>query len=157
MFELTTPWWELIGRVTVIYVSLLFLLRLSGKRQLGQLTPMDLLTMLLVSETVSPALTAGDDSVTGGLIAAAALVALSVGIAAASYSSRRFERVVEGSPVILIRDGVIDRRVMAAERITDAELAIALRREGIEHSSEVRLAVVEPSGEISCLPSVRSG
>ncbi|MGK2964303.1 MAG: DUF421 domain-containing protein [Tepidiformaceae bacterium] len=151
MFELATPWWELILRVTVIYCALLFLLRLSGKRQLGQLTPMDLLTMLLVSETVSPALTAGDDSVPGGLIAAATLVGISVAIAGASYRSRRFEKAVEGTPVVVVRDGVIDRRVMRRERITDTELQIALRQQGIRDIADVRLAVVEPSGEISCL------
>lgn len=151
MFELTTPWWELIARVSLIYCSLLFLLRLSGKRQLGQLTPMDLLTVLLVSETVSPALTAGDESVAGGVTAAATLVVLSVAVAGASYRSRRFERLVEGSPVVVIRDGIVDRRVMASERITDTELEIALRRQGVEQSSDVRLAVVEPSGEISCV------
>ena len=149
MFEMTADWWEIVVRVIAIYVFLLALLRISGKRQLGQLAPMDLLTLLLLSETVSPALTAGDESLTGAGLAAGTLIALTVVMAILTFKLRWFERVSEGAPQVLITDGSVDTKVMAAERITVQELDTALRKNGIAKLSEVTLAVVEPSGEIS--------
>jgi len=110
---------------------------------------MDLLTILLLSETVSPALTAEDSSVSAGMIASATLVGLAVLVAILTYRSRVFERVVEGVPAVLVTDGTVHQRVMAAERITQQELEVALRESGVESVSEVRLAVVEPSGKIT--------
>lgn len=149
MFEMTADWWEIIFRVTAIYLFLLILVRVSGKRQLGQLAPMDLLTVLLVSETVSPALTAGDDTLTAGALAAGTLFALTVLVALLTFRSRWFERVTEGTPEVLITDGQLDPKVMAAERITMQELDTALRKNGIGALGDVTLAMVEPSGEIS--------
>lgn len=149
MFELTADWWELIVRVSLIYVFLAVLLRLSGKRELGQLGPLDLLTMLLISETVSPALTAGDDSVTAAMIASATLVVLTVALAAAMYASRFIERVVDGEPRLLVNDGQLLRKAARAERITKSELEAALRKQGLTSLDEVETAFVETDGEIS--------
>jgi uncharacterized membrane protein YcaP (DUF421 family) len=149
MFELSTDWWAIVARVVLVYLFLLLLMRLSGKRQIGQLTPMDLLTVLLVSETVSPSLTADDTSLTGGAIAAGTLFALSFVIAVGSYRSRRFERAVEGAPVVLVEDGILRPHVLASERITMQELEMALRIHGVGSMSDVILGVVETSGEIS--------
>jgi uncharacterized membrane protein YcaP (DUF421 family) len=149
MFELTTDWWAPTVRVSVVYVFLLVLMRLSGKRQLGQITPMDFLTILLVSETVSPALTDDDTSLTAGAIAAGTLFVISFVIAVGSYRSRRFERAVEGAPVVLVEDGKLKPEVLASERITMQELETALRAHGVARLSDVTLGVVETSGEIS--------
>jgi len=90
------------GRVVVIYVALLVLLRLSGRRELSELSPMELLTMLLLSETVSPAITGGDASLAGGLVAAVTLILLNVASSVLVFRSRLAERVIEGHPSILI-------------------------------------------------------
>jgi uncharacterized membrane protein YcaP (DUF421 family) len=142
---------EVVGRVVVIYAALLLLLRLAGRREMSELSPMDLLTMLLVSETVSPALTGGEESVFGGLIAAATLFGLTVVIARATFRSKRLERLVEGDPVLLVEDGRIARPVMKRFRITDAELATAIRENGVASVDDVERAYVEPDGKISVL------
>src|SRR5690606_36035391 len=104
MFELQTAWWEIVLRIAIIYFGLLVMVRVSGKRQLGQITPMDLLTMLVLAETVSPALTGEDPTVTAGLIAAATLIGITFGVGWVSYHSRWFERFTEGTPIVVIQD-----------------------------------------------------
>ncbi len=149
MFAMTADWWEIIVRVVAAYAFLLVLMRISGKRQLGQLTPMDLLTVLLISETVSPALTASDDSLTAGALASGTLFGLALVVAAVTYRSALAERVLEGTPALLIQDGVLRPEVMARERITAQELEIALRRAGIQSIESVLLGMVEPDGDIT--------
>ena len=149
MFEMTADWWEIIVRVVLVYAGLLFMVRLSGKRQLGQLAPMDLLTLLLVSETVSPALTGEDSSVTGGMLAAGTLFVLTFIIALLAFRFRGFEAISEGTPRVLISDGRLDESLMASERITVQELGTALRMNGVSSMDQVMLAMVEPSGVIS--------
>ena len=149
MFEMSADWWEIIVRVVLVYAGVLVLVRLSGKRQLGQLAPMDLLTLLLVSETVSPALTGDDSSLTGGAIAVGTLFAMTFVVAVLAYRWRGFEAWTEGTPRVLISDGVLNENVMAAERITVQELGTALRMNGVSKLEDVMLAMVEPSGVIS--------
>ena len=149
MFQMTAEWWEIIVRVVAVYIFLMVLVRISGKRQLGQLAPMDLLTILLVSETVSPALTADDDTLTAAAFAAGTLFALTFLFAWLTYRMRWFERVTEGTPKVLITDGRLDTNVMASERITTQELGTALRAHGLTSIGDVTLAMVETSGEIS--------
>jgi uncharacterized membrane protein YcaP (DUF421 family) len=151
MFEPTADWWEIIFRVSLLYLFLLTFLRISGKRELGQLGPMDLLTMLLIAETVSPALTAEDDSLTTAMIASGTLFILTIAMATATYFSRIVERVVEGAPRVLVRAGVLDDDVQRAERITDSELEAAMRKQGLRSLAQVDEAVVETDGQISFL------
>jgi uncharacterized membrane protein YcaP (DUF421 family) len=149
---MTNAWWEPVIRVAIVYLFLLVLMRLSGKREMGQIAPMDLLTMLLVSETVSPALTAGDNSVTTAMIASGTLLVLTVALATATYASRRFKRVVEGRPRPLVRDGVLDTTTLRSERITDQELGTALRKAQLRGIDEVESAVVETDGQMTFIP-----
>jgi uncharacterized membrane protein YcaP (DUF421 family) len=149
MFDPQANLLEILLRVAVVYVVLLAMLRLSGKRQLGQLSPMDLLTMLLISETVSPALTAGDDTLTTGMVAAATLVVLTVVVGWLSYRFGWFERLVEGLPARLIENGQLERKTLERERITRQELDTALHRSGVQTIDEVALGTVEPDGEIT--------
>jgi uncharacterized membrane protein YcaP (DUF421 family) len=139
---------EIVARVAIVYVALLAMLRLAGRRALSDITPMDMMVLLLVSETVSPALTAGDESLTGGLVAAATLIALSVLASVISFRSRRFERVVGGQPETLIRDGKVDAEMMRRHRITDDDLRTALHEGGVLAVDEVRRAFVEADGQI---------
>jgi len=103
---------EVIVRVTVIYVFLMVLLRFSGKKEIGQLEPMDLLTMLLISETVSPALTASDDSVTVAGVASGTLIGLTVIFSHLTFRSRTMENVVQGKRAVLIKNGKVIERVL---------------------------------------------
>ncbi|HLL12144.1 MAG TPA: hypothetical protein VK570_13870, partial [Rubrivivax sp.] len=95
MFELSVPWWELAARAALIYVALLVFVRVSGKRTVGQFTPFDLLVVMLMSEAVSNALHGGEESVVGGLIVAATLVALNMLASFATSRSEKMEHVLE--------------------------------------------------------------
>lgn len=145
-----TPLLEIVIRVVVVYAGLVLLLRvLAGQRELGQLTPLDLLAMLLLSETVSPVFTRQDDSLVAGLVAATTLVAATALIGRLTHRSRRVERLLEGDPVPLVRDGRVDEAACDRHRITERELGTALRKQGVADVEEVRLAVLEPDGTIS--------
>jgi uncharacterized membrane protein YcaP (DUF421 family) len=152
MFVNETPLLEIVARVVVIYLTLLVFVRFAGKREVGQLGPMELLSMLLLSETVSPALTAQDISLPASLTAAATLLLLTGIVGRLTYRSRTMERLIEGTPTNLITDGVVNDRARRAERISDQELQMALREEGMESPAEVKAAYVEPTGRITIIP-----
>src|SRR2546429_9360230 len=105
MWRLSMPWWELVLRVVIIYAFLLVLLRLSGKRQVGQLAPFDLVLLLVLSNSVQNAMNGGDNSVLAGLISAGALVLMNYLVGFATYRSKRLEALVEGRPEGLIPNG----------------------------------------------------
>ena len=149
MFAPRMAVWEIVARVTAIYVMLLVLVRCAGKREVGQLGPLDLLAMLVLSETVSPVLTGQDTSLGAGLVASATLLGLCATVGRLVYWFPRFERVVEGSPVVLVENGRLRAAAGRAERITAVELAHALRRAGIADLEDVAQAVVETNGEIT--------
>jgi uncharacterized membrane protein YcaP (DUF421 family) len=128
------------------------MIRLAGKREVGQLAPVDLLGMLLLSEMVSPALTSNDTSVAGALVAAAALLATSVAVSRVAYWYPRAERWIEGAPTPLISDGTLLPDAVRSERISVHDLEAALRRHGLERVDQVRRAVVETNGEITIVP-----
>src|SRR5687767_14647095 len=127
------------------------LLRVSGRRELSQLGPMDLLAMLLLSETVSPALTGGDDSVTGGLVAASTLMALCVLTSWIAFRSKRADHVIQGEVVKLIDQGRVNRKAMHDFRIGGDDLRTALHQHGMVHINEVARAYLEPDGEITMI------
>jgi uncharacterized membrane protein YcaP (DUF421 family) len=147
-----TPLLEIVARVAIVYGALIVLLRLVGRREVGQLTPLDLLAMLLLSETVSPALTADDDSLPAVLTAATTLVVLVALVGRLGFRSRRVERWMEGEPVPLIEHGRVNRHACDKHRVTDQELASAVRKQGVATIEEVGLAMLEPDGTISVIP-----
>jgi len=122
MFELDLDWWELVARGAIVYCALLLMMRLSGRRTVGQFTPFDLLVVMLLSEAVSNSLTGGDDSLFGGLIIAAKLVALTVLFAFLTSRSKKIERLIEGSPVLIGRDGVFFDNVMKGCRLSQSDI-----------------------------------
>ena len=142
---------EILLRVSVIYVACFVLLRLSGRREMAELGPMDLLTMLLLSEAVSPALTGGDESVTGGLFAAVLLIGFGVGTSWLSMRSRRFDALVEGRAKLLIRNGRVNAAVLREERITDEDLRAKLHEHGLLNVGDVARAYVEADGQITII------
>lgn len=140
------------ARVAIIYAMLLCLLRLSGRRTMSDVTPMDIMVMLLVSETVSPALTAGDDSLTVGLVAAGTLVAIASVTSWLVFRSRGAEILISGRTERLIKDGRVDEEVLRRYRITDEDLDMALHQAGVLRVDHVARAYIEPDGEITVVP-----
>lgn len=149
MFDLSVPWWELILRSAVVYFSLLFLLRISGKRQLGQLSPFDLMLLLIVSEAVQNSIVGSDNSLIGGLIAVTTLILVNYVIGLMTFKNRRFEDMVEGRPQVLIHEGKVFEDIMLDARLTHQELKSALRHLGYFELKEIKLAILENNGTIS--------
>ena len=145
-------WWELIVRAVVVYGFLLVLLRMTGKRQVGQLAPFDLVLLLVLSNAVQNSMNGGDNSITGGLILAAALVGLNWGVGWLTYHSKTAEAWIEGRPVIVIHDGKTSDRALRSVQMTRHELEAALRAEGCAGPEEVRFAVVENNGQLTVIP-----
>jgi uncharacterized membrane protein YcaP (DUF421 family) len=149
MWNMAIPWWEFLVRAAIVYVFLIVLLRLSGKRQVGQLAPFDLVLLLVLSNAVQNSMNGGDNSVVGGMISAATLVALNWGFGFATYRSKRLERLIEGRPQIVVHDGHVYRDVMEREKLTHHELDAALRAAGCASLADVHFAVLENNGQIS--------
>lgn len=138
-------------RTTAIYALVLIGVRLSGKREVGQMTPFDLTLLLLISNSVQNAMTGPDNSLLGGVIAASTLLILNYFIADLSGVNRRFRRLIQGQPSLLIHDGKIIETHLAKEHVSMDELQRALREHGISSYHDVALAVLEVDGSISCL------
>lgn len=139
------------ARTGVVYLALLVGLRLTGKRQVGQLTPFDLLLLLLLANAVQNAMTGPDTSVAGGLVAAATLFVVNAGVAWTARRSRRAERLVEGTATLLIRHGRTLDANLAREEITREDLLRALREHGVDRVEDVRSAILEVDGTVSVL------
>src|SRR5207342_3514619 len=126
-------------RTAVIYGVVLVGMRLSGKREVGQMTPFDLTLLLLLSNSVQNAMTGPDTSVLGGVIAASTLLGLNYLVADVSGGSRRFRRLIQGQPTLLIHDGKTIEAHMAREHVSMDELHRALREHGINSCDQVAL------------------
>jgi len=148
MFDMDLPWWEFIVRGAVVYLVLLVMVRISGRRTVGQFTPFDLLVVMLLSEAVSNSLSGGDDSLSGGLIIAATLIALNTLVAVVSAYSRRMSVILDGTAVLIGRDGVFFDKVVRHCRITAEDLDQALRAAGCTRA-EMQCAFLEADGEIT--------
>ncbi len=149
MFNLSVPWWEFIVRGVVIYLFLLVLLRVTGKRQISQMSPFDLVLLLILSNAVQNSMNAGDNSLVGGIISATTLVALNYVIGMATFRSKRVERLVEGRAQLIVHDGKVFEDVMREASITREELETMLREAGFFALKDVRLAILETNGKIS--------
>jgi uncharacterized membrane protein YcaP (DUF421 family) len=142
---------EILLRTAVIYLLVLIGVRISGKREVGQMTPFDLTLLLLLSNSVQNAMTGPDTSLAGGVVAASTLLILNYLIAEASGTNRRFRRFVQGQPSLLVHDGKVIDSHMAREHVSMDELHRALREHGISCIEQTALAVLEVDGSISCL------
>ena len=146
------PLWEKIIRSVVVYLFILAAFRFTGKRQVGQLTPFDLVVLLLISNVVQNAVIGPDNSLTGGLIGAVVILALNWAIVELTYRSKRARRLLEASPTLLVHNGRILHDNLARERVTLDDLHAALRRAGVVEAAHVRFAVLEENGAISVVP-----
>jgi uncharacterized membrane protein YcaP (DUF421 family) len=152
MLNMSVHWWELIVRSVVVYTSLIVILRLSGKRQVGQLAPFDLVLLLVLSNSVQNSMNGGDNSLIGGLISAVTLIALNYGVGFATFKSKRLEAIIEGRPVTLIHNGHVLEDVLAQTQLTHHELDAALRQSGYACVDDVQRAILENNGSITVIP-----
>jgi uncharacterized membrane protein YcaP (DUF421 family) len=149
LWEVSFPHWEFVLRAVIVYCYVLFLLRLAGKRQVGQMGVGELVALLLISNAVQNAMNGGDNSVTGGLILATALIGLSIGVEYATFKSKRLEGLLQGRPTVLVRHGRILHRNLEKERLSLRELKVLLRKQGVHDISEIEDAVLESDGFVS--------
>ena len=149
MFVLTLPVLEKILRPMVVYAFLVVGLRLSGKRELVQLNPFDLVVLLTLSNTVQNAIIGDDNSVTGGLIGATSLLIVNYLVVRFLYNHRSLDQLIEGRADVLIEDGKVKTRHLRRELITMAQLEAAARKQGFDSLGEVQQCVLEPGGTIS--------
>ncbi len=148
MFVLGLPILEKILRPVIVYAFLVISLRLAGKRELAQLNPFDLVVLLTLSNTVQNAIIGEDNSVTGGIIGASALLAVNALVVRFLYTHRKLDELVEGSPDVLIVDGKVRTRYLRRELITLAQLEAAARKQGFESLAEVQQCILEPGGTL---------
>jgi uncharacterized membrane protein YcaP (DUF421 family) len=146
MFHLPLPVAEKLLRPVVVYLVLVVLLRIFGKRELAQLNPFDLVVLLSLSNTVQNAIIGDDNSVTGGVIGAFSLLAINWLVVRLLFKSQRLTRTLEGSSTVLIRNGKIDQRALEKESLTREELLSVLHRQGFEGIHQVHRCELEPNG-----------
>jgi uncharacterized membrane protein YcaP (DUF421 family) len=146
MFQLPLPILEKLLRPVIVYLVLVLLLRLFGKRELAQLNPFDLVVLLSLSNTVQNAIIGDDNSVTGGLIGAFSLLAINWLVVRVLFRSRRLTRAFEGQATVLVRNGQIDQKALARESLTREELLDVIHRQGFEDFHQVHKCELEPNG-----------
>lgn len=148
MFELNLPWWEFVLRGAIVYLVLLAIVRISGKRTIGQFTPFDLLVVVLLSEAVGGSMVGGDESVLGGLIVAVTLLSLNVAISYTASRNQRLEEMLEGCEVLLGRNGRLFEDVMKHHRIGKNEIDRVLHANDMS-LDEMELLILETDGSIN--------
>jgi|SRR6202047_2798251 uncharacterized membrane protein YcaP (DUF421 family) len=149
MFVLGLPILEKILRPIIVYIFLIVGLRLSGKRELVQLNPFDLVVLLTLSNTVQNAIIGDDNSVTGGILGATSLLVINYLVVRFLYDHRKLDQLVEGSSDVLIEDGKVRTQHLKKELITMEQLSAAARKQGFGSLSEVQQCVLEPGGTLT--------
>jgi uncharacterized membrane protein YcaP (DUF421 family) len=152
VFDLSTPWWEIILRTAVVYVVVLLLLRVAGKRELGQMSPVDLVVILVIANAVQNAMTGGDNSLIGGVIAASTLVGMNLVFGRVAHRIPYLEHLFESEPTPLIKDGKPIKRNLDHENVNLEELMMAAREHGVDEIEKVDAAYLERDGSISIIP-----
>jgi uncharacterized membrane protein YcaP (DUF421 family) len=146
MFHLPLPILEKLARPVLVYLVLVVLLRVFGKRELAQLNPFDLVVLLSLSNTVQNAIIGDDNSVTGGIIGAFGLLAINWLVVRVLFNSPKMTRLLEGRASVLVSDGQIDVKALARESLTREELIAVIHKQGFEDFHSVRKCQLEPNG-----------
>jgi uncharacterized membrane protein YcaP (DUF421 family) len=149
MFVMSLPVLEKILRPVIVYIFLVIMLRLSGKRELVQLNPFDLVVLLTLSNTVQNAIIGEDNSVTGGILGATSLLAINYLVVRFLYSHKTLDQLVEGNADILMEGGKVRTEHLKKELITVAQLEAAARKQGFVSLAEVDQCILEPGGTLS--------
>ena len=145
------PALNLAVRAVVVFLAVLILLRLSGKRQVGQMGATELVALLLISNAVQNSMNGGDNSLIGGLLLAVVLILMTIGISFLTYRSRTFAALFEGTPRLVIHDGRVIEKALSKERMCETELRTLLRKQGVHHFKDVKSAVLESDGTLSLI------
>lgn len=146
------PVWEKILRSVVVYLFLLLAFRFMGKRQVGQLTPFDLIVLLIIANVVQNAVIGNDNSLGGGLLGAVVILSLNWAVVMATYRFKSLRRLMAGEPTLLVHNGRVFHDRMEREHISIDDLNAALRKSGVADLLQVRFAVLEENGQISVIP-----
>lgn len=152
VFDLSIPAWEIVVRTVVVYVTVLLLLRVAGKRELGQMSVIDLVVILVIANAVQNAMNGGDNSLIGGIIAAATLVAMNVLLERIGRRIPFFSRLFIEEPTLLLQDGAVIQAHLDREHVEREEIEMAAREHGIASLDDVSAAILEPDGSISIIP-----
>jgi uncharacterized membrane protein YcaP (DUF421 family) len=142
---------EKVFRSLIVYIFLLVVFRLIGKRQVGQMTPFDLIVLLMISNVLQNAMIGPDNSVSGGLLGASTILVANWLISRVAATNRKFERAVEGVPTVLVHHGHVIEANLRKENFSREDLVSNLRSQGVFDMEEVRAAILEPSGKLSVL------
>lgn len=158
MFTLdeTATWIEKILRPMIVYAALIFLLRVFGKRELGQLNPFDLVVILSLSNTVQNAIIGADNSLVGGIVGAAALLGINYSVAVIKFKSRRFESLIEGNPLKIIENSKVDEAAVRRELLTKEDLDTIAHREGLDSADDIEKCVLDPNGSFLVAGNTRT-
>ena len=151
LFGMSMPWWEFVLRAVVVYGVVLVLVRLSGKRTVGQFTPFDLLLVVLLGNAVQNSLIGEDVSLLGGLILAGTLLALNWGVGYVTARYPRADRFVEGKPVVLACDGRVYWQVLRRQNVSRADFETAKRKAECDDDAQILLAMLETNGAITLI------
>jgi uncharacterized membrane protein YcaP (DUF421 family) len=146
MFNLALPIAEKMVRPIVVYIFLVVVLRIFGKRELAQLNPFDLVVLLSLSNTVQNAIIGDDNTITGGLIGAFTLLLINYVVVRFVFKHKRIDQIFEGTPTVLIENGRLRKRNLAKELLTESELLVVAHRQGFASLNEVEKCVLEPGG-----------
>ncbi len=146
MFHLQLPLLEKLLRPVIVYLVLVLLLRLFGKRELAQLNPFDLVVLLSLSNTVQNAIIGDDNSVSGGVIGAISLLTINWLMARLLFRAPKLTQLLEGDATVLVKDGKIDKKALERESLTEQELMDVIHRQGFETMAKVARCELEPNG-----------
>ena len=149
LFALSVGPWDLVLRGFIVYIVIVVLLRISGKRQMGQMGATEFVAILLISNAVQNSMNGGDNSLVGGIILAIVLIATSALISFLTYKSRFFSSVFEGTPTLLVHKGQLIPKNLASELMRESELKALLRKQGIRDVHEIETAILEADGTLS--------
>ena len=149
MFEFGVPWWQLVLRAVIVYVVLFVLIRLSGKHTLGELSIFDLIVVIVLGSAVRTSLIGGDKSLQGGLMVVAVLLLLDWISTWLSSHFRHGDRVLQGRPVLLARDGALFEDVLKRCNIPRSNFDSSMRKHGCTEIGMVGQAILEPNGSIT--------
>jgi uncharacterized membrane protein YcaP (DUF421 family) len=146
---------DIVLRATAMFAVLYLLLRLMGKRELAEMTPFELVLLVVMGDLIQQGVTHNDFSVTGATLAISTFAFWALVLNWLSYRSRRAERVHDGEPAIVIRDGEMLRENLARNRLTTSEVESEMRLAGIAHVEDVAWGLLENNGKISFIGKVK--
>lgn len=143
---------ETVIRVAIIYLFLMIFFRVMGKRELGQLTPFDLVLLMLIPDISQQGMARDDYSITNALIGLSTLLSLVFVNSVITYRFRKAETLVEGSPTVLFSDGRFIDKAMHLERVSRDEIITSMHRSGFESLSQIKWVLLEPDGQLAFIP-----